>query len=105
MHYISLWWARGEDKTRTFVFCIKQSHLTFVCLRAALSNVMYMHVSQFRFRFSYQLCCQYSFIIGEEKMKENSILKRREHLACKKIKNKLEKKSLKNVNGAIFLIG
>ena len=44
-------------------------------------------------------------LLREEKMKENSILKRSEHLACKKIKNKLEKKSLKNVNGAIFLIG
>ena len=46
-------------------------------------------------------------LLRAEKRKENSILKRSEHLACKKIENKLkkEKKRLKNVNGAIFLIG
>ena len=45
-------------------------------------------------------------LLRAEKRKENSILKRSEHLACKKIENKLEKKKrLKDVNGAIFLIG
>ena len=86
MHYISLWWVK------TFVFCIKQSHLTFVCLRAALSNVMYMSVS---FGFVSLISFAVSTVLlGEEKMKENSILKRSEHLACKKIENKLEKKSV-----------
>ena len=86
MHYISLWWARGEDKSTTFVFCIKQSHLTFVCLRAALSNVMYMHVSQFRFRFSYQLCCQYSFIRGRKNEGKQHIKKKRTFGLQKKLK-------------------
>ena len=97
MHYISLWWVK------TFVFCIKQSHLIFVCLRAALSNVMYMSVS---FGFVSLISFAVSTVLlGEEKMKENSILKRSEHLACKKLKTNWKKKSLKNVNGAILLIG
>ena len=98
MHYISLWWARGEDKSTTFVFCIKQSHLIFVCLRAALSNVMYMSVS---FGFVSLISFAVSTVLlGEEKMKENSILKRSEHLACKKIENKLKK--VQGGRGSLF---
>ena len=82
MHYISLWWARGEDKTREIVFCIKQSHLTFVCLRAALSDVM---------SISFGFVALISFavttvLLKEEKRKENRILKRSEHLAFQEIK-------------------
>ena len=87
MHFIALWWARGEDKSRKFVFClIKYSYVTFVCLRAALSEVM---------SASFGFVCLISFavttvLLQEEKRKENRILKRSEHLAFK-LKKKIQK--------------
>ena len=104
VHFISLWWARGEDKSRNF-FLRKLISCDF-CLSSSCSLRRY--VSQFRFRFSDQFCCHYSFITGRKKEGKQNIKKEANIWLLKKIKTKLkkkEKKTFKKCKWATFLIG